>query len=113
MFRYKPNIDNSKLTKILNTCILLIKAKSNQQNSLEAQSRLFLGGGSDSKDEDFGYYDYHFDPHFDYGYQGVSGNGNHFMDRDTIDYEEQDFSEQLANFSITDFIQGLLNLKRR
>ena len=35
------------------------------------------------------------------------------MDRGTIDYEEQDFGDQLANFSITDFIQGLLNLKRR
>lgn len=77
------------------------------ETSDKAQSRLFLGGG---EKEDDSFYDYGFDPYFDYGYDfgGHHGSGgHHFMDRNI---REQN---GIMNFSIRDFLVGLLNLRRK
>jgi len=102
-----------KLLLLLNHSFILIYTSpvkhSWPQKATESKSRaeprLFFGGG-DEKDDGFGYgyYDYQFEPNFHSGPPG-----HHFMDRDTIDYEEYpetDLGSQLASF-----LSGLLNLK--
>merc|ERR1712241_108219 len=82
-------------------------------DTTRAEERLFFGGGKKEEDEDYftgGYYDdYHFDPHHEFGHGPAGGGGghHHFMDRGG---QREDFRDSVAAFSITDFLQSILNL---
>ena len=83
-------------------------------SGVRADERFFLGGGGDKEEDYSGYYDYSFDPYFEYRDHGDAGPGHHFMSRDAADlgdyYEDSSLASQLASFSLVDFLQGILNL---
>ena len=88
---------------------------------LRAEERLFFGGGKKEADDDyFGYYDYYFNPDQGFGHgageAGPPPPRHHFMNRDgpEPEYEEnEDLLHSVTGFSITDFLQSLLNLSQR
>ena len=100
----------SEEAQCLNVWFQLDSASS----GIRADERFFLGGGGEKEEDYSGFYDYSFDPYFEYGHHGDSGPGHHFMSRDATDlgdyYEDTSLASQLASFSLADFLQGLLNL---
>lgn len=76
----------------------------------KAEPRLFFGGGDEKEDTfGYGYYDYGYDPSF--GPSGPPGPGHHFMDRDILDYDDdEEYQSDLAS-QFASFLSGLLNLQ--